>query len=151
MLEQVIKETHKTFVDCFHIFYPTPQLKWTILCDLLDRVQKVTQLLSLFFSVNLMLCQIRNYFYLPRRFRMAKEIVIDCWLQWWTHYAIFGRGYDWLCPICMICRRHFNLAKLIHRLIWRNFLLSLALLSMIRQSWRRWTRASRIQYSSSTW
>ena len=42
MLEQVIKETHKTFVDCFHIFYPTAQLKWTILCDLLDQVQKVT-------------------------------------------------------------------------------------------------------------
>ena len=41
MLEQVIKECHDSFVACFHVFYPTTQLKWTILCELLDQVQKV--------------------------------------------------------------------------------------------------------------
>jgi len=41
MLEQVVKECHDSFVSCFHIFYPTAPLKWTILCELLDQVQKV--------------------------------------------------------------------------------------------------------------
>ena len=41
MLEQVAKETHDSFVACFHVFYPTAPLKWTILCELLDQIQKV--------------------------------------------------------------------------------------------------------------
>ncbi|XP_046440285.1 E3 ubiquitin-protein ligase MYCBP2-like isoform X2 [Daphnia pulex] len=42
MLEQVAKETHDSFVACFHVFYPTASLKWTILCELLDQIQKVS-------------------------------------------------------------------------------------------------------------
>ncbi len=41
MLEQVAKETHDSFVACFHVFYPTASLKWTILCELLDQIKKV--------------------------------------------------------------------------------------------------------------
>ena len=41
MLEQVVKECHDSFVACFHVFYPTAPLKWTILCELLDQVHKV--------------------------------------------------------------------------------------------------------------
>lgn len=43
MLEQVVKESHDTFVACFHVFFPTSALKWTILCKLLDQVQKVRE------------------------------------------------------------------------------------------------------------
>ncbi|XP_064119634.1 E3 ubiquitin-protein ligase MYCBP2-like isoform X5 [Macrobrachium nipponense] len=35
MVVSVLDECHKTFVSCFHAFYPTGQLKWTCLCDLL--------------------------------------------------------------------------------------------------------------------
>ena len=46
MLEQVVKECHDSFVACFHVFYPTAPLKWTILCELLDQVQKVRNSVS---------------------------------------------------------------------------------------------------------
>ncbi|XP_041463247.1 E3 ubiquitin-protein ligase MYCBP2-like isoform X4 [Lytechinus variegatus] len=32
----IVEECHRTFVHCFHAFYPTPQLKWVFLCDLLN-------------------------------------------------------------------------------------------------------------------
>ncbi|XP_063604995.1 E3 ubiquitin-protein ligase MYCBP2-like, partial [Penaeus indicus] len=35
MVVSVLDECHKTFVSCFHAFYPTGQLKWACLCDLL--------------------------------------------------------------------------------------------------------------------
>ncbi|CAL4105683.1 unnamed protein product, partial [Meganyctiphanes norvegica] len=35
MVVSVLDECHKTFVCCFHAFYPTGQLKWNCLCDLL--------------------------------------------------------------------------------------------------------------------
>ncbi|KAK4298747.1 hypothetical protein Pmani_028926 [Petrolisthes manimaculis] len=35
MVGAVMEECHKTFVSCFHAFYPTGQLKWACLCDLL--------------------------------------------------------------------------------------------------------------------
>lgn len=41
MLEQIVLETHNSFAACFHVFYPTATLKWTILCELLDQIQKV--------------------------------------------------------------------------------------------------------------
>lgn len=41
MLEQVVEECHDSFVSCFHVFFPTSALKWTVLCELLDQVQKV--------------------------------------------------------------------------------------------------------------
>ncbi len=42
MMEQVVDESHETFVACFHVFYPTAALKWAILCELLNQVAKVT-------------------------------------------------------------------------------------------------------------
>ena len=41
MVEQVANESHDTFVACFHVFYPTCTLKWNILCELLQHVDKV--------------------------------------------------------------------------------------------------------------
>lgn len=49
MVVSVLDECHKTFVSCFHAFYPTGQLKWACLCDLLlsrDVVNKVSYLSS---------------------------------------------------------------------------------------------------------
>ncbi|KAK4016037.1 hypothetical protein OUZ56_031000 [Daphnia magna] len=46
MLEQIVKETHDSFVACFHVFYPTATLKWSILCELLDQIQKVANATS---------------------------------------------------------------------------------------------------------
>lgn len=45
MVGAVMEECHKTFVSCFHAFYPTGQLKWACLCDLLlsrDVINKVS-------------------------------------------------------------------------------------------------------------
>jgi len=33
--EQILVECHTTFTACFHAFYPTNNLKWSCLCDLL--------------------------------------------------------------------------------------------------------------------
>ena len=41
LYEEIMSECHKTFVACFHAFYPTAYLKWTALCDLLAIVNKV--------------------------------------------------------------------------------------------------------------
>lgn len=41
LTDAVLEECHKTFVLIFHALYPTPFLKWTCLCDLLARVDKV--------------------------------------------------------------------------------------------------------------
>lgn len=35
--EQLVKDAHKTFVSCFHAFYPTGPLKWVSLCSLLNQ------------------------------------------------------------------------------------------------------------------
>ena len=35
MVNLVLNECHTTFVASFHAFYPTGQLKWSCLCDLL--------------------------------------------------------------------------------------------------------------------
>ncbi|XP_064637403.1 E3 ubiquitin-protein ligase MYCBP2-like isoform X3 [Lineus longissimus] len=34
--DQILEECHRTFVACFHAFYPTGTLKWICLCDLLN-------------------------------------------------------------------------------------------------------------------
>ncbi|XP_030837055.1 E3 ubiquitin-protein ligase MYCBP2 [Strongylocentrotus purpuratus] len=39
IMRGVVEECHHTFVQCFHAFYPTPQLKWVFLCDLLNSSQ----------------------------------------------------------------------------------------------------------------
>ena len=36
MSELLLKDAHKTFVSCFHAFYPTGPLKWICLCSLLS-------------------------------------------------------------------------------------------------------------------
>lgn len=41
MMNNILEECHRTFVACFHAFYPTSYLKWTCLCDLLQEVEKV--------------------------------------------------------------------------------------------------------------
>jgi len=33
--ERVLEECHNTFIGCFHAFYPTANLKWICLCELL--------------------------------------------------------------------------------------------------------------------
>lgn len=38
----ILDECHKTFVSCYHAFYPTAYLKWTLLCELLSDIDKVS-------------------------------------------------------------------------------------------------------------
>ncbi|XP_034942184.1 E3 ubiquitin-protein ligase MYCBP2-like [Chelonus insularis] len=40
MIELILEECHKTFVACYHAFYPTAYLKWTSLCELLSEIDK---------------------------------------------------------------------------------------------------------------
>ncbi|XP_011315230.1 E3 ubiquitin-protein ligase MYCBP2 isoform X2 [Fopius arisanus] len=40
MIELILDECHKTFVACYHAFYPTAYLKWTSLCELLSDIDK---------------------------------------------------------------------------------------------------------------
>ena len=37
MAELLVNDAHKTFVACFHAFYPTGPLKWVSLCNLLNQ------------------------------------------------------------------------------------------------------------------
>ncbi|XP_076446720.1 E3 ubiquitin-protein ligase MYCBP2-like isoform X7 [Babylonia areolata] len=41
MREEILKECHDTFRSCFHAFYPTGQLKWWCLCDLLLQMEPI--------------------------------------------------------------------------------------------------------------
>ena len=38
----LVEECRHTFVQCFHAFYPTPQLKWVFLCSLLHSSDDVS-------------------------------------------------------------------------------------------------------------
>ena len=40
MTSAILDECYKTFVACYHAFYPTPYLKWTSLCELLSEIDK---------------------------------------------------------------------------------------------------------------
>jgi len=40
MTNSILDECHKTFVACYHAFYPTAYLKWTSLCELLSDIDK---------------------------------------------------------------------------------------------------------------
>ncbi|CAL1686165.1 unnamed protein product [Lasius platythorax] len=40
MTTSILDECHKTFVACYHAFYPTAYLKWTCLCELLSEIDK---------------------------------------------------------------------------------------------------------------
>lgn len=40
MTNSILDECHKTFVACYHAFYPTAYLKWTSLCELLSQIDK---------------------------------------------------------------------------------------------------------------
>lgn len=40
MASSILDECHKTFVSCYHAFYPTAYLKWTSLCELLSEIDK---------------------------------------------------------------------------------------------------------------
>ncbi|XP_012285925.1 E3 ubiquitin-protein ligase MYCBP2 [Orussus abietinus] len=40
MTGTILDECHKTFVSCYHAFYPTAYLKWTLLCELLSEINK---------------------------------------------------------------------------------------------------------------
>ncbi|KAH0954749.1 hypothetical protein HN011_008203, partial [Eciton burchellii] len=40
MTSSILDECHKTFVSCYHAFYPTAYLKWTSLCELLSEIDK---------------------------------------------------------------------------------------------------------------
>ena len=42
MREEILRECHDTFRSCFHAFYPTGQLKWWCLCDLLLQMEPVS-------------------------------------------------------------------------------------------------------------
>ena len=42
LAEEILAECHKTFVACFHAFYPTGNLKWACLCDLLGYIEPVS-------------------------------------------------------------------------------------------------------------
>ncbi|XP_069130438.1 LOW QUALITY PROTEIN: E3 ubiquitin-protein ligase MYCBP2-like [Argopecten irradians] len=39
MEEEILLECHRTFRACFHAFYPTGNLKWLCLCDLLNQLE----------------------------------------------------------------------------------------------------------------
>lgn len=40
MTSIILDECYKTFVACYHAFYPTAYLKWTSLCELLSEIDK---------------------------------------------------------------------------------------------------------------
>lgn len=40
--ETILEECHRTFTQCFHAFYPTGNLKWICLCELLTTVDLVS-------------------------------------------------------------------------------------------------------------
>ncbi|KAG7189524.1 hypothetical protein KM043_017215 [Ampulex compressa] len=40
MTSSILDECHKTFVSCYHAFYPTAYLKWTCLCELISEINK---------------------------------------------------------------------------------------------------------------
>ncbi|XP_017880442.1 E3 ubiquitin-protein ligase MYCBP2-like [Ceratina calcarata] len=40
MTNSILDECHKTFVACYHAFYPTAYLKWTCLCELLSEIDR---------------------------------------------------------------------------------------------------------------
>ena len=42
LADRVLDECHDTFTACFHAFYPTGNLKWTCLCELLMLVEPVS-------------------------------------------------------------------------------------------------------------
>ncbi|XP_038063237.1 E3 ubiquitin-protein ligase MYCBP2-like isoform X3 [Patiria miniata] len=41
--ESILTECHRTFVSCFHAFYPSAQLKWMFLCELLGSMGSAEQ------------------------------------------------------------------------------------------------------------
>ena len=42
LADRVLDECHDTFTACFHAFYPTGNLKWTCLCELLMLIEPVS-------------------------------------------------------------------------------------------------------------
>ncbi|XP_076623337.1 MYC binding protein highwire isoform X2 [Colletes latitarsis] len=40
MPNSILDECHRTFVACYHAFYPTAYLKWTCLCELLSEIDR---------------------------------------------------------------------------------------------------------------
>lgn len=58
-LQQIASEIHTLFVACFHVFYPTPELKWNTLSELLDKTRKVIVTTHLSFAVLLIFTFIR--------------------------------------------------------------------------------------------
>ena len=42
LVEDILNECHLTFRSCFHAFYPTGNLKWLCLCDLLLHLEPVS-------------------------------------------------------------------------------------------------------------
>ncbi|KAJ8666974.1 hypothetical protein QAD02_008636, partial [Eretmocerus hayati] len=40
MTNAILDECYKTFIACYHAFYPTAYLKWTSLCELLSEIDK---------------------------------------------------------------------------------------------------------------
>ena len=47
--EEILMECHETFRACFHAFYPTGNLKWLCLCDLLNQLEPVSFLRGILF------------------------------------------------------------------------------------------------------
>ena len=41
MAESLMKDANRTFVSCFHAFYPTGPLKWVALCSLLSNLDSL--------------------------------------------------------------------------------------------------------------
>lgn len=51
MTEELLEECHKTFIGCYHAFYPTANLKWQCLCDLLVEMDKVIILYNILYII----------------------------------------------------------------------------------------------------
>lgn len=64
MMNSILEECHKTFVACFHAFYPTAYLKWSCLCDLLQEIEKVRKkyILSYFKILDVFILFIRFFY-----------------------------------------------------------------------------------------
>lgn len=46
MTNSILEECHRTFVACYHVFYPTAYLKWVCLCELLSEIDRVCVLIE---------------------------------------------------------------------------------------------------------
>lgn len=73
--EEVLNECHITFRACFHAFYPTGNLKWLCLCDLLGMLDPVSTIYDLKCKVKYVVHIMAEVLHLTKKIAQAKKIM----------------------------------------------------------------------------